>query len=74
MMQGTVSDFDAETGVGLIESDQGDFVFFNTDNLEQSDPELLAIGVRVLFHSHEGELGPHADRVYLPQISHPQNR
>lgn len=66
MMQGTVSDFDAEDGVGIIESDDGDIVFFNTDNLELFDPELLAIGVRVLFQSHEGELGPHADRVYLP--------
>ena len=67
MMQGTVSDFDAEDGVGIIESDDGDIVFFNTDNLQAFDPELLAIGVRVLFQSHQGELGPHADHVYLPQ-------
>jgi cold shock CspA family protein len=67
MMQGKVSDFDAETGVGIIESDDGDFVFFNTENLEAFDPDLLAIGVRVLFQSHDGELGPHASRVYLPQ-------
>jgi cold shock CspA family protein len=67
MMQGTVSDFDAETGVGIIESDDGDIVFFNTDNVEAFDPDLLAIGLRVVFQSHVGELGPHADHVYLPQ-------
>jgi cold shock CspA family protein len=67
MMQGTVSDFDAETGVGIIESDDGDIVFFNTDNVETFDPDLLAIGLRVVFQSHEGELGPHAVQVYLPQ-------
>ncbi len=67
MMRGTVSDFDAETGVGIIESDDGDIVFFNTDNVETFDPDLLAIGLRVVFQSHVGELGPHADRVFLPQ-------
>lgn len=67
MMQGTVSDFDAESGVGIIESDDGDIVFFNTDNVESFDSDLLAIGLRVVFHSHEGELGPHADSVYLSQ-------
>ncbi len=67
MMQGTVSDFDAESGVGIIESDDGDIVFFNTDNVETFDTDLLTIGLRVVFLSHEGELGPHADRVYLPQ-------
>lgn len=67
MMQGTVSDFDAESGVGIIESDDGDIVFFNTDNVESFDADLLAIGLRVVFQSHEGELGPHADSVFLPQ-------
>ena len=67
MMRGTVSDFDAETGVGLIESDDGDIVIFNTDNVETFDPDLLAIGLRVVFQSHVDELGPHADRVFLPQ-------
>jgi cold shock CspA family protein len=67
MMRGTVSDFDADSGVGIIESDDGDIVFFNTDNIEAFDADLLAIGLRVIFHSHEGELGPHADRIYLQQ-------
>ena len=67
MMQGIVSDFDATSGVGIIESDDGDIVFFNTNNVETFDTDLLTIGLRVLFQSHEGELGPHADRVYLPQ-------
>jgi cold shock CspA family protein len=66
MMHGTVSDFDSESGVGIIESDDGDIVFFNTDNVQTFDADLLAIGLRVLFKSHEGELGPHADLVYLP--------
>lgn len=67
MMQGTVSDFDEETGVGIIESDDGNIVFFNTDNVESFDTDLLTIGLRVVFRSHVGELGPHADQVYLPQ-------
>lgn len=67
MMQGTVSDFDAESGIGIIESDNGDIVFFNTDNVQSFDAELLTIGLRVVFRSHEGKLGLHADQVYLPQ-------
>jgi cold shock CspA family protein len=67
MMRGTVSDFDATSGVGIIESDDGDIVFFNTDNLDSFDADVLTIGLRVIFQSHQGELGPHADRVYLPQ-------
>jgi cold shock CspA family protein len=67
MMRGTVSDYDAKTGVGIIESDNGDIVFFNDDNVEAFDADLLAIGLRVVFQSHVGELGPHADHVYLPQ-------
>ena len=66
-MQGTVSDYDAETGVGIIDSDNGEIVFFNTANVDAFDPDLLAIGLRVVFQSHHGELGPHADHVYLPQ-------
>jgi cold shock CspA family protein len=66
MMHGIVSDFDSESGVGIIDSDDGDIVFFNTDNVQTFDADLLAIGLRVLFKSHEGELGPHADLVYLP--------
>jgi cold shock CspA family protein len=65
-MQGTVSDFDAETGVGIIESDDGDIVFFNTDNVDDFAADLLSIGLRVVFQSHVGALGPHADHVYLP--------
>ncbi len=67
MMQGIVSDFDASSGVGIIESDEGDIVFFNTDNVDSFDADLLTTGLRVIFHFHQGELGPHADRVYLPQ-------
>lgn len=67
MMRGTVSDFDADSGVGIIESENGDIVFFNTDNVESFDADLLSIGLRVVFQSHVGELGPHADHVYLPQ-------
>jgi cold shock CspA family protein len=66
MLQGTVSDFDSESGVGIIESDDGEIVFFNTDNVQTFDADLLAIGLRVLFKSHEGEHGPHADLVFLP--------
>jgi cold shock CspA family protein len=67
MMRGTVSDFDADSGVGIIESDDGDIVFFNTDNIDSFDADLLAIGLRVVFQSHEDKFGPHADRIFLQQ-------
>ncbi|HEY8537261.1 MAG TPA: hypothetical protein VIL28_00240, partial [Steroidobacteraceae bacterium] len=65
MMQGTISDFDAEAGVGIIESDDGDIVFFNRHNVT-FDPQCVSIGLRVVFESHESELGPHADEVCSP--------
>jgi len=65
MLQGTVSEFDARDGVGLIESDDGKIVLFNTRNLQWDDPDALTVGVRVLFHSLNGELGPHADLVRI---------
>jgi len=62
MMQGTISDFDADADVGIIESDDGDIVFFNCRNVT-FDPERVSIGLRVVFESHESELGPHADEI-----------
>jgi hypothetical protein len=50
MMQGKVSDFDAETGVGIIESDDGDFVFFNTETWRRSIPIYSPSGCASCFN------------------------
>lgn len=65
MMHGTVTEFDAHGGFGLIDADDGEIVFFNTSNVEAPDAALLDIGVRVEFQSHEERLGRHADLVRI---------
>jgi cold shock CspA family protein len=60
-MNGTVSEFDAQAGVGIIEADDGKFVFFNRDNLRFTNSDFLDVGTRVKFQSHESDLGVHAD-------------
>lgn len=65
MMHGTVTEFDANGGFGLIDADDGEIVFFNASNVEEPDAALLDVGVRVEFHSHEERLGLHADLVRI---------
>jgi cold shock CspA family protein len=64
-MQGVVSAFDTDGGVGIIDADDGEIVLFNRDNLRSVDPAHIAVGARVRFRSHEGGLAPHADSVFL---------
>jgi cold shock CspA family protein len=65
MLQGIVCDFDARDGVGIIESDGGLVVLFNTDNLEYEEDTPLRPGTRVKFVAHESKVGFHADAIYL---------
>jgi len=64
-MQGTVSEFDAEGGYGIINADDGALVLFNSHNVRLGDPVELQVGVRVEFHARESELGPHAEVVFI---------
>jgi cold shock CspA family protein len=64
-MRGTVSEFDVKAGVGIIEADDGELVFFNRGNLQDFDAPLLPVGTRVKFQAHESELGAHADFVLV---------
>jgi cold shock CspA family protein len=62
---GTVSEFDFNDGLGLIDADNGEIVFFNAANLNTRQASMLAIGSRVQFGSPEDTFGPHADFVRL---------
>ena len=64
-MHGIVSEFDPKAGVGIIEADDGEIVFFNRDNVRAFDSASLSIGTRVKFQSHESELGIHADFIFV---------
>ena len=64
-MHGTVSEFDPKAGVGIIEADDGEFVFFNRGNLQDYDAPVVPVGTRVKFQSHASELGAHADFVLV---------
>lgn len=65
MLNGFVSEFDPMDGVGLIEADDGDLIFFNASNLDTSQLSMLSVGSSVEFAAHAGTFGPHADVVRL---------
>ena len=65
LFNGTVSEFDTAGGVGLIDADNGDIVFFNATNLHAGHVSRFNVGSRVEFASHEERFGPHADFVRL---------
>ena len=73
MKQGIVSEFDVGGGFGIIDAEDGHIVFFNAGNVESQNKAAINIGTRVLFQSHEGTLGPHADLVRLNVAQSPVN-
>jgi len=64
-MHGVVTAFDAKDGVGIIDAEDGELVFFNSANVRDVEEHTLAVGMRVKFVAHESELGVHADFVEL---------
>ena len=65
MLNGFVSEFDPMEGVGLIETGNGDIIFFNVSNLDTQQLSMLDVGSSVEFAAHEEAFGPHADVVRL---------
>jgi cold shock CspA family protein len=65
MLNGFVSEFDPADGVGIIEAEDGDIVFFNAGNLDVRQLSMLDVGSSVEFAAHQDAFGPHADFVRL---------
>lgn len=65
MLNGFVSEFDPTDGVGLIEANNGDLIFFNASNLDMRQLPTLDVGSSVEFSTREATFGPHADFVRL---------
>jgi cold shock CspA family protein len=67
MNTGIVSDFDAKGGFGLIDSDDGQVVLFNSETLDVADLQTLRIGSRVQFIEQPDPHGARAECIRLCQ-------
>jgi cold shock CspA family protein len=67
MNTGIVTDFDSKGGFGLIDSDDGHVVLFNSDTLDTVDLQTLHIGSRVQFIEQSDPNGVRAQCLRLCQ-------
>jgi cold shock CspA family protein len=67
MNTGIVTDFDSKGGFGLIDSDDGHVVLFNSDTLDTVDLQTLHIGCRVQFIEQPDPHGVRAECLRLCQ-------
>ena len=60
MLTGTISDYDPNSLVGLIDADDGRLILFNLQGVEPPARDQFNVGTRVQFVEQLGSLAPRA--------------